>query len=248
MTFTTFCIFGDPRCNRGRHRICIPWRAISQWYMSTRYTHTRFILCLSKPFVQTINTSSLLTFGLENDDTWLWKGQVSLECSWVVKIKSLFNLGMNTNNSTRMNYNPLMIFATAQRVLFIATFSFLDDIQKWKNTRLNQLRGVLENGRRVLGINQGEARKQQQKKKTITEFRESNELRRKKHSRHTIHTVNTVCTMTTCALTLMRLSLCSLCVGSISGQRERERERTRARVCVELWSEGAKPSFSIVGS
>lgn len=135
--------------------------------MSTRYTHTRFILCLSKPFVQTINTSSLLTFGLENDDTWLWKGQVLLECSWVVKIKSLFNLGMNTNNSTRMNYNPLMIFATAQRVLFIATFSFLDDIQKWKNTRLNQLRGVLENGRRVLGINQGEARKQQQKKRQL---------------------------------------------------------------------------------
>lgn len=74
---------------------------------------------------------------------------------------------MNTNNSTRMNYNPLMIFATAQRVLFIATFSFLDDIQKWKNTRLNQLRGVLENGRRVLGINQGEARKQQQKKRQL---------------------------------------------------------------------------------
>lgn len=72
---------------------------------------------------------------------------------------------MNTNNFTRMDYNPLMIFATAQRVLFIATFSFLDYIQKWKNTRLNQLRGVPENGRRVLGINQGEARKQQQKKK-----------------------------------------------------------------------------------
>lgn len=47
------------------------------------------------------------------------------QVSWNVKMKYLFSLGMNANNFARMNHNPLMIYAIAWRILFIATFAFL---------------------------------------------------------------------------------------------------------------------------